>query len=405
MSSGRVGGSNPADPGKGPDARMDEHRRVEKIEKVRSVDETENERTRKRFRSHMDDEEMGASERTPGPFESGFYDWNTASPLEDLENNAVPDPSYSPPPDATIVPEEHEEHSPLPKSHKFWGSVDNSDEAKGSPKFKETKKSASHGKETFGKKQKTSKKEEESIFGPPGKAVLQKKEEMEKAKMKASLKEKKQIPLQGAASSEKWKEAAPIKKEVSPKEKKEKEEAILLTGEMKERHWKESGEDKKQGGKKFRSFEIEPASLTPLPSSVAPLAQEAAFMAAPSLTPQTASLFFQMVGTIYVMCGPKGVSRTEILLNAPSLANSKFFGATISITKYATAPDSLNILLTGNNEAVAAFNKNIPNLYAAFQNGNFNFRIGRISAEYTTEKPIFRRKEEGEGKGDKRGQR
>jgi hypothetical protein len=101
-----------------------------------------------------------------------------------------------------------------------------------------------------------------------------------------------------------------------------------------------------------------------------------------------------MVGTIFIMT-TQGISTTEIHLNNPAFAGSKFFGASIEIIKYSSAPDSLNIRLNGSNEAVVtAFNQNIPGLLAAFQTGRFRFRIGRIDAGYAAERPVLHRKEE-----------
>ena len=91
---------------------------------------------------------------------------------------------------------------------------------------------------------------------------------------------------------------------------------------------------------------------------------------------------------------------TEIVLNSPSYSQSKFYGASIIIERYASAPDSFNIRLTGSNEAVAAFKENIPTLALAFREGHFPFQIGRIEAEYKDEKPLFRRKEKGSRKND-----
>jgi hypothetical protein len=94
-----------------------------------------------------------------------------------------------------------------------------------------------------------------------------------------------------------------------------------------------------------------------------------------------------------VMAAPPGISRTEIVLNNPAYAHSRFFGSTITIEKYATAPDSFNIRLTGNNAAVTSFRDHIPSLLAGFQNSNLPFRVHRIEAEYTMERPVYRRKE------------
>lgn len=155
---------------------------------------------------------------------------------------------------------------------------------------------------------------------------------------------------------------------------------------------------KDRGGK---TVEIESPSLPPLPAQIQPMAAAAATQAAPLLNPATVSLFFQMVGTMYMAAGKSGVSRTEVVLNNPSFANSKFFGTTITIEKYATAPDSFNIRLTGSQEAIKSFQENIPSLLTAFQNGNFNFRVGRLDVEYSPlERPLFRRKEKGEDKGE-----
>lgn len=145
----------------------------------------------------------------------------------------------------------------------------------------------------------------------------------------------------------------------------------------------------------------QPFILPQFDSSIQPLIQAAVTQAAPYLNPETMALFHQMVGTIYVVNSRPGVSTTEIVLNSPAFKDSKFFGSTITIEKYATAPNSLNIRLSGSNEAVNSFNQNLSSLVAAFQNGNFQFRIGRIETAYQTEKvdkPVFRRKEKGEDK-------
>jgi hypothetical protein len=49
---------------------------------------------------------------------------------------------------------------------------------------------------------------------------------------------------------------------------------------------------------------------------------------------------------------------------------------------------------------VVSFKENIASLTAAFQNGNFPFKINRLEVQYAVEKPIFRRKEKKEEKGD-----
>jgi hypothetical protein len=153
----------------------------------------------------------------------------------------------------------------------------------------------------------------------------------------------------------------------------------------------ERGRGKKRG-KEEEKEEIVPPSLNPLPPEIQPLAEAAAQQASPYLGQEAMSLFYQMVGNIIIQTTPPGISQTEFVLNNPAFASSKFFGSTITIEKYSTAPDSLNIRLTGSNEAVQAFNQNIAELAEAFRRGNFSFTIGRIDAVYSAERPLFRRK-------------
>lgn len=153
-------------------------------------------------------------------------------------------------------------------------------------------------------------------------------------------------------------------------------------------------------GKQERAVPIASPSLTPLPAAVIPAAQAAAHTAAAMMSPQVLAIYFHIVGTIFATITKSGDSLTEFILNAPSFKNSKFFGASIAIERFATAPKEINIRMTGASEAVDAFNKNIPNLLSVFQNGNFAFKINRI--ETALEKPLFHRKESAGEKGDKR---
>jgi len=116
-----------------------------------------------------------------------------------------------------------------------------------------------------------------------------------------------------------------------------------------------------------------------------------------SLTPEISPVIEKMVGQILVMNSKEGIMQTEILLNNPAMENSVFYGSKITLEKYSTAPNSFNIRLTGNPEAVTIFNGNIDILMESFNRGNFNFRIGRIEAAHETDRPLFRRKEKSGG--------
>lgn len=183
------------------------------------------------------------------------------------------------------------------------------------------------------------------------------------------------------------------------------EEEEKLTTVLPKQEAREEGEQNKKRSKQEAPPPIASPSQTPLIPSAIPVAQAAAAAATPYLGIEALAIYFHMIGTITAMVSPSGDSRTEFFLDSPNFAKSKFFGSTITIEKFATAPDALNIRLTGSTEAVNAFNKDIPNLLAAFERGKFAFVVNRIEAVY--EKPLFRRKEsagdKGSGEGFKKG--
>jgi hypothetical protein len=416
MASNRIGGTSPSDPSKGPDTRMQEqHRKVEKVEKVKAVDETENEHTRKKFQRFMNEEETFEKPRMPSPLETGFYkDEETvlidpSRDLEDFENDAIPSPTYSPQPNVNRAPKSsNDENPPLPQNDDFWKHVDTpSNGPIPNPKFKEKKKSSSHQNidNTKKKEQIFPQEKSGSLYGPPGKPT---KEHTHIVSSKEKSKSHEKTPSSNdikMAISERPDEKKNMRVDDIKKEKKKTLPSLPMDHETISSHNKTylREDDEESRRNKRASIQIDSLPSEQIPSSIIPIAETATIQASPYLSSETIPLFFQMVGTIYVMTAPPGISKTEIVLSSPAFANSKFFGATISIEKYATAPDSLNIRLTGTNEAVKTFNENLSNLYAAFQNGNFGFRIGRISAEYSIERPVFRRKEPGEGRRESGG--
>lgn len=369
----------------------------------------------------------------------------------DMDNEAiVPSPSYSPPPNVSSAPETDEGEEDLPHSQSFWENTDlPTNGPTPSKNFQETPKSAAKkigepgqgtgkpkavGKEAIHPPAKQGK-EAPSPFGAPGKTVSKKEKGTEEPVPYLSSKvegrmtqspqkqkqpeQKKESPFappleekeaQGPAPRMRvdeenpfetvWqstegkgseKTTPPSKAEIREREQKEREREAAIPSVSRGK------EGKGEGKQKGPILEIAPPMLPALPAAVQPMAVAAAQQATPYLSPETIPLYFQMVGTIMVMTTPPGVSRTEILLNNPIYSNSRFFGARITIEKYATAPNSFNIRLSGSDTAVVAFKENIPSLMTAFQNGNFNFRINRLEAEFSIDRPVFRRKERGEG--------
>ncbi|MBN1914486.1 MAG: hypothetical protein JW769_01185 [Parachlamydiales bacterium] len=113
---------------------------------------------------------------------------------------------------------------------------------------------------------------------------------------------------------------------------------------------------------------------------------------APYLDPELQPLFEKLIGSL-IYVSKEGIERTQVTLNSPAFATSRFYGTTITIERYATAPDSFNITLRGNPAAVTLFNANIGNLLQSLQKSNQNFRIGQLVAEHEEViRPLVRRK-------------
>lgn len=111
------------------------------------------------------------------------------------------------------------------------------------------------------------------------------------------------------------------------------------------------------------------------------------------LSPQIHNLFSRMVGTIHMMSEKEGIMKTSITLDNPQFENSVFYGSTVTLEKYSSAPQSFNIFFTGNEAAVSTIIGNTDILMEAFKKGNFNFKINRIETSYTQpSSPVFRRK-------------
>ncbi len=110
------------------------------------------------------------------------------------------------------------------------------------------------------------------------------------------------------------------------------------------------------------------------------------------LHPLVLDLFERMVGVMTVMA-TTGITETTVTLSAPEYAKSVFYGAQIIITEFSTAPKAFNVQVIASPQGVALFQANVDDLVSAFQGGKYNFRINRIEAGLSAEKPLFKRKE------------
>jgi hypothetical protein len=113
------------------------------------------------------------------------------------------------------------------------------------------------------------------------------------------------------------------------------------------------------------------------------------------LHPEVQALFERIVGVISVM-QQSGIKETSFTLNMPQFASSVFFGSRIIIREFSTAAKAFNIEFSGSEAAVSLFQANASDLAAAFQAGNYAFRVHRMETSYLTERPLFKRKEGGQ---------
>lgn len=113
-----------------------------------------------------------------------------------------------------------------------------------------------------------------------------------------------------------------------------------------------------------------------------------------NLPAPVAALFERMVGVMTVMNTPgSGVTETTINLDNPKFANSVFYGTQIIITEFSTAPKAYNIQLLGNQQAITLIDNNKQELLAAFQAGNYTFKVNRIDTGHLTAAPEERKRE------------
>lgn len=199
-------------------------------------------------------------------------------------------------------------------------------------------------------------------------------------------------------------EIIPFKKEekITSKTLKEEEKLKLKEDKLKVKEEKPSVKQEKEKQKvkdEKTTFDVSKEKIHP--SSIPPVLQEFSkeiALKAHSLTahltsylpPSVTPLFQKMVGTI-IHIESQGITKTQVILDSKAFENSIFYGSTISLEQYSTAPNSYNIILKGPNQAVSMFNENLDGLYNSFKKGDFSFKINRLEAEY--ERPLFKRKE------------
>jgi hypothetical protein len=112
------------------------------------------------------------------------------------------------------------------------------------------------------------------------------------------------------------------------------------------------------------------------------------------LSPEIELIFEKMASSMIVMSS-SGEVETTLFLDNP---NSIFYGTTITIREFSTAPKAFNVEITSFTPAIQAIESSKNDLLSAFQNGNFNFSIHRLETFIQSEeRPVFHRKESSDG--------
>ncbi len=420
-----------------------EMRKVEEIEKVGEVDLDQK---RKRvFKTPIEEEGELTHAPEPSPFQPEFHLPKPPVGFSELDDDSsklgskqglgaiAASPQRPPEPDSAAFAPPPVVDKHLPESERFWEDYDLPDQPLKSVEFKERSlpKKPERLSEAEEKKRLIEEKNRKSLKGfleksaaPEEEPFLQEKSQKtlgpagwhEKPFSKTEKKEagfsKEGMKKQGKPLSEDQLEEMPSLGE------KEEAEAHLaqkmnLPEEMAQVSFAERSLireiDEKEREKKKAKGETPSAVRPPdpLPPACQQVAQAALTAASPFLNTQTAELYLKMVGTMVFMASSKGgISLTEVMLNSPVFKNSVLFNSTITIEKYATAPDSFNIRFTGTPEAIQVFSNNLGRLSSAFvtayEEKRVSFRVGRLETELASDRHLIRRKKEGGSKDNLR---
>lgn len=414
----KVSGENRPDP-KGPKKRKDrDSEAFREMMKVGKVRETDPEEKRERKRQAEQEEELRGQQetqtphqglgaegpQTQPPFEGGS---GTSPSMEGSSGGSVSGPDVSPADESLPEypherPQTQQQPQQQQQSQRKKKRVEGKKEvspAKKKPHLAEGKKSTKKAKpEQAGKAPDT--------HAPPP-LTKKEKEAIEKTKKEAVP------PFEGEIPT------APVKKkeEKLPKETEAPEEVTAPPPKvppLPEGAW-EATTDSTKEEKVTKKGEKE-LNIPLTPDEAASIQQQPITTGAPTPTPPVAplsapfanlpgpvqQLFERMVGVITVM-NTQGVQETTISLDNPQFAKSVFYGAQIIITEFSTAPKAYNIELRGNQQAVNMMNANAEELVAAFQAGNYNFKVNRIDAGFLPISKEIKRKEASRVKRKKTG--
>lgn len=141
---------------------------------------------------------------------------------------------------------------------------------------------------------------------------------------------------------------------------------------------------------------ISPINLAPPSPSPAPSASY--------LSPEVHELFQTMIGLVMIKqinSDTGGSSEMEIALNNPEYSSSKFFGLTIKITEFKSAPGAYNIELVGSASQTQLLEQEKRKLISALNDNRYSlpFTVNRLEVSLKKEDKdfLFKRKESVKG--------
>jgi len=129
----------------------------------------------------------------------------------------------------------------------------------------------------------------------------------------------------------------------------------------------------------------------PTPLFISAPSTEVSAVAPSGAVAEIESLAEKMISSMQVLCS-SGDTETSLFLNNPS---SLFFGTTVTIREFSTAPKAFNIEIRAASEVLAILNAGKQVLLSNLEKSEYAFSVYRIEThlQQSDERPLFHRKE------------
>ncbi len=127
--------------------------------------------------------------------------------------------------------------------------------------------------------------------------------------------------------------------------------------------------------------------------------------AATEFSQELEAIFERMASMMLVMSSAEE-TQTTLILDQPQFSSSPLYGTQITIREFSAAPKTFNIEIASNPNACHLLSSHAGALMAAFEAGNFSFRVHRFETHILTDqsRPAFARKEPTHNQDQDRGE-